>query len=385
MRIFLSCQQALRPHQVPAYAFWEYYFKSALTEAGHEVIQAPDVDWAEGLAPLSVEQRSAWMERTWTRTVDFLGAEHHRSRVGLFLSYLFPNQVEPSAVRSIHADGIPTVNFFCDNVRELVRVPESFKAFDLHWVPEAEARPLYAAAGLPFVYAPMPIWVQPKYRETPVGETGGPVFIGSHDELREDLLGEAVGLGLQLEVFGAGWRDSPQSQSAPARSVLRTLANQVDFIGREGLRGLAMRATYQLRKRRPREWIERVCRPPLRSDEFFESTRNAPVCLGVNRCPSFRHTFSNPLRYSRLRDIEAPMLGACYLTESAPGVSDLFDVGAEIETYRDANELVEKTKLLLQDPAKRAQLRRRGQRRALSDHTISRSLDRILEKLGISA
>src|SRR5580658_6857323 len=98
MRIFLSCQQALRPHPVPAYAFWEYYFKSALTEAGHHILQTPEVDWAEGITALSEGDRAAWLERTWTRTTDYLRAEHRREPVGLFLSYLFPNQVDPSAV-----------------------------------------------------------------------------------------------------------------------------------------------------------------------------------------------------------------------------------------------------------------------------------------------
>jgi hypothetical protein len=384
MRIFLSCQQALRPHAVPAYAFWEYYFKSALTEAGHQILETPEADWAEGITSLSKKERAAWLERTWTRTIDYLRAEHRRVPVDLFLSYLFPNQVEPTAVRTISEEGIPTVNFFCDNMREFVRVPAPFDAFDLHWVPEAEARPMYLSAGAPFVYAPMPMWVRAGYRDIPGTETGGAVFLGSHDELREDLLGEAVGLGLEVEIYGAGWRDTFHPRAAHRRRGFRTLVNQVDFLRREGLRGMAMRATYKSRKRRPGQWIEKHARPALSSDSYFSTIRGARVVVGINRCPTFRRSFSNPLRYSRLRDIEAPMLGACYLTEWAPGLEDLYDVGTEIEAYRDASELVEKSRALEHDPARRARLRERGQRRALADHTIARSLDRIVEKLGIS-
>jgi hypothetical protein len=385
MRIFLSCQQALRPHAVPAYAFWEYYFKSALAEAGHEVIQAPDVDWAEGLTPLPRDERARWMGRTWTKTIDFLRAEQLKKPVDLFLGYLFPNQVEPSGLRAIREAGIPTVNFFCDNMRELTRVPEAFKSFDLHWVPEAEARPMYAAAGLRFAYAPMPMWVPPECRTVPSEKSEDVVFIGSRDDLREDLLGEAAELGLPVRIFGSGWRGGSREPDSAAPSIWRRIGNQGGFLRREGLRGWAMRSTYRSRKERSGQWIERQAGPTLDSESYVSTMRDSQVVVGINRCPTFRLPFSNPLRYSRLRDIEGPMLGACYLTEAAPGLEDLYDIGTEIETYRSAAELVEKAKLLQRDAARRLLLRASGQRRALADHTISRTLERIVRILGTPA
>ncbi len=78
------------------------------------------------------------------------------------------------------------------------------------------------------------------------------------------------------------------------------------------------------------------------------------------------------------------MLGACYLAEMAPGLEDLYEIGAEIESYRNAGELVEKAERLQSDAPMRLRLRQNGQRRALSDHTIARSLKRIVERLGIA-
>lgn len=385
MRIFLSCQQALKPHPVPAYSFWEYYLKHALAEAGHETIEAPEVDWAEGLMPLSAEERSGWLARTWTRSFDFIQAEHRRKPIDLFLGYLFPLQVDPAVVRALRGLGIPTVNFFCDNVREFTTVPSAFGAFDLHWVPEAAARSMYASAGLAFVYSPMPMWVEPRNRTVPEEGSDSVLFVGSHDSLREELLGEAVSRGLRLEIHGSGWIDNAPLAGPAGAPIGRRLANQIEFLGREGVRGLLMRATYSLRGRRPRGWIEKVARPPLHGDAYFEAIRRAAVTIGINRCPSFRRSFANPLRYSRLRDIEAPMLGASYLTEAAPGIEDLYEVGAEIEVYRDASELVEKAERLRAEPKRRLQLRRLGQRRALAEHTIEKSMERIARKLGIGA
>ncbi len=384
MRIFLSCQQALRAHDVPAYAFWEFYFKQGLAEAGHDVVETPGVDWAEGLTNLDADQRRRWLAHTWDRTADFLRAEHARRKVDLFLGYLFPDQVEPAAIATIRALGIPCVNFFCDNVREFTRVPASYREFDLHWVPEAEARSLYATAGLKFLYAPMPMWVPPELRSSPARESEDITFIGSHDPLREDLLGEAVALGMPLRLHGAGWQPDGAATAPTASGIGRTIANQFAFLRRHGVRGLAMRETYRRHRPRPREWIKRCWQPALQGNEYARVTRESRVVIGVNRYPSFRHSFSQPGRYSRLRDIEAPMLGACYLTEQAPGLDDLYEPGREIETYANAAELAEKAMSLARDAARRASLRRLGQRRALADHTLARSVARIAEHLGLA-
>ena len=63
----------------------------------------------------------------------------------------------------------------------------------------------------------------------------------------------------------------------------------------------------------------------------------------------------------------------------------LYDPGTEIETYGDAAELVAKATQLQREPARRASLRRLGQRRALADHTLARSLVRIADRLGLPA
>jgi len=383
MRIFLSCQQALRRHAVPAYAFWEYYFKQGLAEASHEVIETPGVDWAEGLTDLNPAGRRQWLDATWTRTIKFITSEHARKGVDLFLAYLFPHQVEPRAIAAIRAAGIPCVNFFCDNVREFTAVPDRYKGFDLHWVPEADACELYTKAKLPFVHAPMPMWVPPALRSPSSIENSEVVFIGSHDPLREDLLGEAVSLGLQLKLHGDGWRSTGPTMTAAPRSIGCTIVNQFSFLRDHGLRGFAMRATYQMRHRRATNWIESCWQPAIHGDDYFRTLRESGVVLGINRYPSFRHSFSQPGRYSRLRDIEAPMLGACYLAEWAPGLEHLYEIGKEIETFKDAAELVEKTRLLLREPSRRAMLRHKGQERALNDHSLARSVERIAQRLGL--
>jgi spore maturation protein CgeB len=101
--------------------------------------------------------------------------------------------------------------------------------------------------------------------------------------------------------------------------------------------------------------------------------------------PTARASNHRPLAYSRLRDIEAPMLGACYLTEWTEGLDSLFQLGEEIETYRTAEELALKLAELRKAPTRRLSLRRRGQLRALNEHSVRRSIERISQRLGLRA
>lgn len=388
LRIFLCCQQDLGgpPHPVPAYRFWRGYFASAFAEAGHELIEAPGCDWAAGLGAMPAAEAAAWREHTWARALACIREAHTRRPIDLFLSYLYPEQIHADALAELRFLGIPRVNFFCDNVREFRRVPAAFRPFDLHWVPEKKALALYARAGLATLHAPMPCQVPGAFRTPPARESHPVSFVGTRDELRAALFAEAFSLGLDARLWGRGWLENsePSAPPAPAASG-HLLGNQLAFVRRHGPGALLRKLADKLSPP-----------PPVRFDfgphacatadeqEFWTVTRESTVCLGVNRYPSPRHSPRRPDTYSRLRDLEAPMAGACYLTEWTEGLDALYEPGVEIETYRDAAELVEKTRALVADPARRARLRAAGQRRALAHHTIARTVETIARRLGLA-
>ncbi|MFI5357301.1 MAG: glycosyltransferase [Opitutales bacterium] len=379
LRIFLCCQQAKQRHDVPAYGFWAEYFLSAFSEAGHTAVEAPSCDWAEGLLPLDPPARAAWLDRTWSAALAFLREEHARQPVDLFLSYLFPHQVLAPAVDEICRLGIPCVNFFCDNVREFRAVPEVFRPFTLHWVPEFKALPLYERAGLPSIHAPMACWIDPVHR-APVEHESRPVtFWGTRDEQREVLFAEAIRRGLELELVGSGWISPGPSLSTPAAAPPgERLARQWRFLRSQGVPAFARKIYRLLRPPSPGAFdFSAHTRQAMYEDEYWPTLREARVCLGVNRYPSLRFPFDRPDTYSRLRDIEAPMAGACYLTEWTDGLDQLYDLTAEIETYRSAEELVAKAQALSADAPRRHRMRLAAQRRALHEHSIAHTIERI--------
>jgi len=386
MRIFLSCQQALQKHNVPAYSFWETYFKKGIEEAGHEWIEADGMDWAEGLVHSNVNDLHQWRDRTWNRTIDFIKEQHQKQPIDLFLSYLFPKQVEPSAVREIQALGIPCVNFFCDNVRELTQIPKSFFCFDLHWVPEFKALKLYEQANLNYIYAPMPVWIPPEQRTCEHSEKYCVSFIGSRDSQREVLLSQVLEAGVSVEIRGAGWIPRAKSLSSELhhQNIWQTSFNQWDFITTHGIVPWTRKILAKSQPRIPDLIFTKFVQPQPDAATYIEILQQSQITLGINRYPSFHYPFLQPNTYSRMRDIEAPMMGACYLTEWSEGIDSLYELGEEIETYHSAEEMIEKIRILEADPGKRNRMRYQGQRRALADHTVTKSIAKIHLTLGLN-
>jgi hypothetical protein len=307
--------------------------------------------------------------------------------VDLFLSYLYPAQIEVGAIRDLQSMGIPCVNFFCDNVREFRTVPAEYRAFAMHWVPEFEALPMYREAGLAHVHAPMPCWIPLELRGAPSAETEPATFLGSADVLRRDLLVRALRCGADFVVRGPGWDSSSNSLegSQPPRSIVKLVTNQRNAVRRHGL-GILWR------KLQAGVWPVQALpipsaniRATVLGTEYLRVTREAAVAIGINRVPTAKATDRRPLKYSRLRDIEAPMVGACYLTEWTEGLGELYELGHDIETYRTPEELGVKIRDLQKHPERRLRMRRRGQIRAIHEHSVSRSVSRIIQRLGLSA
>jgi hypothetical protein len=273
---------------------------------------------------------------------------------------------------------IPCINFYCDNVREFEKVPLEFTVFDLIWVPEYEALPMYKRAGINYTNLPMPMWVDYKHRQgIPVSELPGISFVGSKDLYREQLLGEIINKGVNVTIRGSGWQKVNDIQASVKPTAYHSILNQINFIKDKGLKALLIKTIQKNQDIQLFPINPELIQPIPDFAEYIHIIQNSTITLGINRVFSFKRTHLNPLVYSRLRDIEAPMLGACYLTEYSEGLRNIYDLGAEIYTYKDAAELIDKAHELLTDQAKRETLRLNGRHKALTELSIPNSLQKI--------
>lgn len=387
MHIFLACMQSGRKHPVASYDYWERYFKRGIEEGGHTWCEARGVDWAEGLVHADGAAHEQWREQAWLRALDAIRDAYLQRPIDLFIGYLYPSMVDEQAIADIRGMGIPAVNFFCDNVREFRKLPRQYRCFDAHWVPEPEAAALYADAKCKYVVAPMPCWVHPDRRRGDHPESLGVTFIGSHDRLRRQLLGDAMRHGAAIDIAGPGWLPHPapeRSAGRTAKSCLELIRNQARFVKRHGLRALAYKVEEHVRPLPHVHIDEQRLHEPVWGDDYVRWTQQSLVTVGINRVQTFRTSVHRSMqKYSRLRDIEAPMMGACYLTEWTEGVAHFYDVGRDVETYRTAEELAAKLAHLRADGTRRRRLREAAQQRALHELSVACSIDKIAAALGI--
>ncbi|HEY9156264.1 MAG TPA: glycosyltransferase, partial [Opitutaceae bacterium] len=341
----------------------------------------PAADWACGLLNLSEKHRASWLAETWDRTVATVRDE----KPSLFLGYLFPSQIEATAVRAISTLGVPTVNFYCDHIREHRDAPPQFSGFDLHWVPETRAIEWYRKKNWRHLHAPMPTWVPREFRSLPPGENLPPTFLGTADSLRADLLGRALQCGAEIDIRGSSWiNDGTPGPTIPPANIFTRFAREAALIRKLGWRAPWYKRTYRDTAASFADTLKPHFRPaPKGGDEMFRVLRESRVALGINRYPNFSRPFSRPDVYSRLRDIEAPMAGACYLTEWTEDLPHWYEIGRDIETYRSVEELVDKLKMLESSSDRRRSLRENGQRRAANELTIGRSFEKITQALGL--
>lgn len=403
MKILLAAQQSPHRYPIAGYAFWAPYLRNGLTEAGHEVIEPDGLDWPRALVISPAAELKSWRGQTWS--VFAKAARDHRPDV--VLTYLFPEQIDVSAVKEIRALGIPFVNFYCDHIRQFRQLPEEFGCFDLNWVPEKRALPWYKARGWQALHAPMPAWIRQEARHLR-DETSGPaLFIGTRDSLREDLLGRAIARGAEIDICGHDWlapltspattpaktaladeavANSPQTAAGRNAGTSETIVRQIKLLREAGWRVLYHKWQYKRGEGQFAAQTRSRIRPaPDSVEAFIAALQQAPVFIGINRYPSFHYAFHKPDTYSRLRDIEAPMAGACYLTEWADDLPDWYEIGREVETYQNALELQAKLADLNQPAAgeRRKQLRRAAQSKALNELSIPVTISKIIRRLGL--
>jgi spore maturation protein CgeB len=163
--------------------------------------------------------------------------------------------------------------------------------------------------------------------------------------------------------------------------MAKTFSNQIRFMKEHGGKAWMRKLKAKAHPRPDSTIFRGSIRKKPDASEYIEVTQQSVVTLGINRYPSFRHSLSAPDTYSRLRDLEAPMLGACYLTEWTEGLDKLYEPGREIETYSNAEEMAYKIEMLKADRERRLALRRNGQRRALAEHSVTRTLAKLVAAL----
>ena len=239
----------------------------------------------------------------------------------------------PEAICRLRHARIRTAFWFPDAVGSLVRQRTLLAPYDALFFKEPHlVDRLKCLLDMPVHYLPEacnPHW------HRPIGDAGVErhlVVAGSMYPTRTLLLDRLTASGVPLKLYGRAY---PRWNRGPVSASLHT----GDYISREGKARVFRSAAGVLNNLNPAE------------------------ISGMNA-----------------RLFEAAGCGAAVLTEFRPTLPDLFDIGTELLSFRNFDELLHQSRQLLKDDDLSASFGDAATRRAHTDHTYDKRLTVLLER-----
>lgn len=409
MRIFCAVRHANDPFLFYG-GLWSANFYPALRALGHEIIES-QVDLAGTSAFMDIAgdftpEETAIRARTTEQIVTELREAQRRAPTDLFLSYFYNAHFDPAGFAEVRGMGIPSINFYCNSIHQFDLVKDIAARVDFAWHAEKDARPQYLAAGA------NPVWAQmaadPEvYRPVSVAtRKPSACFVGQRYADRDRWMAALVRAGVPIEIYGSGWGCGAESDQAgnhvehqseknvlgrsraPVGSWRSYLYAAHQNIRRNGVASGVMRSARQLSYRRETRSLARLlaanARGTVRPGGIAGVFSEHEVCLNFSNVWSDGRPGSRLIPHVRLRDFEAPMCRTCYLTGYTEEITEFYESGREIDTYRSPEELVDKTRFYLQHDTAAEKLRDAGYRRAVADHTWTRRFAELFRKTGLA-
>lgn len=303
-------------------------FNSSLAAFG-EVLH---LDWRDPvLAGGKQPDEPGWKEAMNRGLLQAVRTASAQRPFDVVFTYLSGDQVVPGVLEELRSLA-PIANLALNDKETFVgRIRNGHAAgardicryFDLCWTSTMDALEKYVVEGATPIYLPEGAnpTVHRPYDEDKVYDVS---FAGQCYGNRPEIISRLREAGVRVETFGPGWPNGPLTMEDMVRTWSRSRIN----LGFGGVIG--HKDTY---------------------------------CL-------------------KGRDFEVPMSGGLYLTEHHEELAPFYEIGREIVTYSGFDELLEKIRWLLADPAAAESIRKAGHARAMSEHTWEMRFEKVFRMLG---
>jgi len=381
VRIFLAIPRS--PNPTFASDLWKANLHDPLVAMGHDTVL-----WDGGTLPLfdlppdapeTVPERARFSEAFLAAVED----ANRAARIDFVLTYVSDSHLTPSAVDRVRETVSPIVNFFCNNVHQFHLIRRLAPRFTLNLVPEAEAIASYRGVGAETHFFPMA--ANPDvYRHVAAAPRYEASFAGQRYADRASHLLALCEAGIDAHAFGQGWSapagaGAPAGVGAPAPAPRRAgLGRALEILlqGRSPFRAARDRLEWErLQARHPA-----ALHPPASDAAYVALFSESKISLGFLVLGD-THRTRRPLRQVRLREFEAPMSGAFYLTEYLEEIGLHYEIGKEIVCFRSRDELISLSRHYLTHEEERERIRRAGEARARRDHTWTRRFEDLFAEL----
>ena len=346
---------------------WRRHFYDGLQATLPSVVLpvAVDFGWARPASEATLgpsRDRDALSDRLW----DQIRTAHAERGLDAVISYCFSSDVDPALIERTVELGIPWINFFCDSTYAFDLVEALARVTSLNWFPELAADARYRALGRAVLcrpYAVHPATMPEVVCGTAEYALG---FVGAPTGNRVLRLAGLRLFGCPTEVRGEGWQ---RADSAPRRPP----------------RPRPQRSDRRARGQLGEQILVRALKPlvrgggrPLDDDEMVPFLSRCRVVLGLNEGRDLHGVYRS---YLKLRDVEFPGYGCCYLTQHNEDVEHAFDVGREVLTFRHAAEAAWLVRRSARHPTQARAIGQAGRRRVLAEHTWAARLAELARAL----
>ena len=333
--------------------------------------------------------RDAWRARDAQALAEFneralanFRREHAKTPFDLMFAYVIDGMLDPAVIAEIRRAGVVTVNFSCNNCHQFHLVSQISKHFDYNLHSEGDVAHKFVAAGAKPLWWPMAS--NPKYfhpydvpREIPVS------FVGANYALRSRYVSYLLDHGVDVQAYGPTWRYA-------ARTPFRAKAKRWMLLGKSitgrtveaRATATALLAAHDFNIKLDAQFGEHL-HPPVSDEELIRLYSRSKISLGFIEVHDQNDPSREIRRHVHLREFEAPMSGALYCTGHVDELEEFFEIGREIITYRNEEELLAVVKRLLDYPEEAEKIRRAGMRRALAEHTYHHRFEMLFRELGM--
>ncbi len=374
MRIFYA---------VPRSAWVDLNLRRSLEAMGHELVRFTFPGWPDDADP---DWRARGKPDTNARLLDAFRRALRSAPLDLFYGYFYSSVVYPETIDLIRRSGVPTVNFSCNNVHQFHLVQSIAPHFDLCVVPERSAVAKFHAVGArpvriqlaanPAVYHPYP---EPRVVDV--------AFVGQRYADRAELMVLLYRAGVNVRAWGAGWQRHKRLSAGTVRAALALVEDErldgvIRLLRHRGGANGAVVAPPRAEDPALEADVARFGGPRLLQHDLVRTFSRSRISLGFATAGD-SHRGPCRLTHLRLREFEAPMSGALYLTEQQEELAEYFRIGEEVVTYQDGGDLLDKTRYYLAHPEAAERVRHAGYRRALRDHTWRQRFDELFAALGL--
>jgi spore maturation protein CgeB len=111
--------------------------------------------------------------------------------------------------------------------------------------------------------------------------------------------------------------------------------------------------------------------PPVYGTDMYSTISRARVVLNIHADSSYRYA-------SNMRLFETTGIGTSLLTDWKENLSQLFDDGKELISYKSTEECIEKAEWLLKNESEYIRIGKQAQVRTLKEHTYNQRVEELL-------